>query len=89
MKNDKCIRYETDPICILMKIVKITPCFSSRQPQKLIYGFTLCYEGVKDSEVVLRSRELAGVPSKAVENEAIERYIEITRGAPSMAKRKD
>lgn len=89
MKKDKCIRYETDPIYSLMKIAKVTPCFSNGQSKNLAYGFTLFYENVKDSEIVIRLRDLSGVPSQAVENEAIERYIEITHTLPSLAKRKD
>lgn len=87
IKRDKAIKYENEPLCSVMKITKVLQCFSQRNPaaQKLQYGISLSCEGIPETEIVIRPKDLAAAPSPLIENEAIEKYIETAR----MFKRKD
>lgn len=70
-----------------MKIAKVFRCFTPRNPQaqRLLYGISVSCEGIPETEVVLRLKDLAATPSPLVENEAIEKYIDMTK----TFKRKD
>lgn len=79
IRKDKGIKYESESICSLMKITKAVECYTkpSSAVQDFLPGLLVSCEGIPETEVVIRTKDLIGVPSLAVQNEAIERYIEL------------